>query len=86
MLHTVDEAVIDLVRIDDKVVLVGETRESFDVILGQHRARRVVGKAEQDRACARSDRGLDVLGPEPEVMLLFGRNRHGHAAGEDDAG
>ena len=85
MLSPVHEAVVDLVRVDQEVVLLGEARDAREVLLGEDRAGGVVGEPEQDRPRTRGDDALDVLGTEAEVVLLAGGDRNGDAAGKDNA-
>src|SRR5438552_5125113 len=84
VLYAVDEAVVDLVGVDEEVVLFGELCQTLQVVLGQDRARRVVRETEQDRTRARRYSALDVLGPQTEGVLLLGRHRHRDTAGEHD--
>src|SRR5437762_134627 len=61
--HAVDETVVDLVRVEQEVVLIGEPGDALQIVLGQHGTRRVAREAEQDGARARRDRSLDIRRP-----------------------
>ncbi len=81
----VDEAVVDLVAVDEQVVLVGDAGDGVELGAVEHRAGRIVRVAEEDALRPRRDRGLDHLRRDAEVGVVGGADADRLAAGELDA-
>ena len=82
---TVDEPVVDLVAVDEKVVPDGNAGDLVLSLGRQDRTRGITRVVDQDGLGPRRDRRLDLGRIEREVLIDGRRNADGDSAGEDDA-
>ena len=66
------EVLVDLVGDHDEVVLDRHVGDRLQLLAGEHRAGRVVGRVEQDEARARTDSRPELVDVEPEVAARAG--------------
>ena len=81
--HAVDQPVVDLIRDDDQVVLLGDAQHLQQRLARGHRAGRVVGIADQDGLGARRDGGFQRFRVDLEIVLHAAGDLHRHAARQD---
>ena len=84
MLRIVGQFRIDFVRQQQQVVLLAEIGDVLDVLLREHRARRVARKIQHQHARLRRHRLFEHGAREAELVLAPRFHAHGHAAGHDD--
>ena len=72
----VDQAGVDLVRVEQEVVLHGEADDRRELGAGDGRSGGIVGVAQHNAPGARGDRGGDLPGGDGEALLSRGGHHH----------
>ncbi len=83
MLEAVDQPVVDLVRDQDQVILLGDLRDLGQDLAAGDSAGGIAGIADKDGLGARSDGGPDARRIHLEVIFHAGGDLDRHAAGHD---